>query len=141
MIAVGAVFALGLGARRYCLDCYSLWMDEVDSIALVQRGLGAIFGDRFGEHAEHTPWHYLLVWLTVQPLDPTMSSMPARLPAPRAGALLVPLVFALGRAVWAPGRAAGRSADGRVHHVDRHGARFATVFLPGLLYRAAALLL
>ena len=96
LIAVGAIFTLALGARLYCLDCYSLWMDEVDSIALAQRGLGAIFGDRFGMFAEHTPWHYLMVWLTIQPLDPTMTSVLVRLPAALAGALLVPLVFAWG---------------------------------------------
>ena len=55
--------------------------------------------------AEHTPWHYLIVWLTIQPLDPTMTSVLVRLPAALAGALLVPLVFALGRECF--GRPAG----------------------------------
>jgi uncharacterized membrane protein len=80
-------------------------MDEVDSIAVAQRGLAASFGDRFGMFAEHTPWHYRLVWLTVQPLDPTTSSVLVRRPAALTGALLVPVVFALGREWF--GRPAG----------------------------------
>ncbi len=96
ILAVGAVFGLALALRLACLDCSSLWMDEVDSIALAQHGIGAIFSERFGLFANQTPWHYVLVWLTIQPVDPALTSGLVRLPSALAGALLVPATFALG---------------------------------------------
>jgi 4-amino-4-deoxy-L-arabinose transferase-like glycosyltransferase len=104
-LILGAIIIIALGLRLYGLDSYSLWMDEVDSIAMAQRGIGAIFTDRFGFYANQTPWHYLLVWLTIQPIDPATTSVLVRLPSALAGALLVPVVFALGQELF--GRTAG----------------------------------
>jgi hypothetical protein len=92
---LGAIIIIALDLRLYGLDSYSLWMDEVESIAMAQRGIGAIFTDRLGFYANQTPWHYLLVWLTIQPVDPAPTSVLVRLPSALAGTLLVPMVFAL----------------------------------------------
>jgi 4-amino-4-deoxy-L-arabinose transferase-like glycosyltransferase len=104
-LLLGLVLLAGLGLRLYGLDSYSLWMDEVESIAMAQRGIAAIFGDRFGFYANQTPWHYLLVWLTIQPVDPATTSVLVRLPSALAGAVLIWVVFALGREMF--GLAAG----------------------------------
>src|SRR6476659_3705600 len=86
-LLLGLVLLAGLGLRLYGLDSYSLWMDEVESIAMAQRGIAAIFGDRFGFYANQTPWHYLLVWLTIQPIDPATTSVLVRFPSVLTGAL------------------------------------------------------
>jgi 4-amino-4-deoxy-L-arabinose transferase-like glycosyltransferase len=92
----------GLGLRLWGLDSYSLWMDEVESIAMAQRGIAAIFSDRFGFYANQTPWHYLLVWLTIRPVDPATTSVLVRLPSALAGAALIWAVVALGREMFGP---------------------------------------
>ena len=66
------------------------------TIETARRGLHAIFTDRFGWMLNQTPFHYLLVWLTVQPVDPTVTSMLARLPSALAGSLTVLVVYVLG---------------------------------------------
>jgi 4-amino-4-deoxy-L-arabinose transferase-like glycosyltransferase len=93
------------GLRFYCLDCYGLWYDEVSSIQVAQRGLSAILTDRFGWMRVQTPLHYLLVWLSIQPLDPTASAMLVRLPSALAGLLTPAIVYGLGREMF--GRAQG----------------------------------
>src|SRR3712207_133696 len=90
------LFFLALALRFYCLDCYGLWYDEVSSIETAQRGIAAIFRDRFGWLGNQTPLHYLLVWLTVQPVDPVTSPILVRLPSALAAALTAPVVYALG---------------------------------------------
>jgi 4-amino-4-deoxy-L-arabinose transferase-like glycosyltransferase len=101
-LLLGVLLLAGLSLRLYGLDSYSLWMDEVESIAMAQRGIAAIFTDRFGFYANQTPWHYLLVWLTIQPVDPATTSVLVRLPSALAGAALVWAVFALGREMFGP---------------------------------------
>src|SRR5688572_16956861 len=104
-LILAGIFALGLVLRFYCLDCYSIWYDEVASIEVAQRGLNAIFTDRFGWMNVQTPLHYLQVWLTIQPVDPTVTSFLVRLPSAVAGSLTPLLVYALGRELF--GRAHG----------------------------------
>lgn len=99
-LLLAGIFALGLALRFVCLDCYSIWYDEVASIEVAQRGLNAIFTDRFGWMHVQTPLHYLQVWLTIQPVDPTITSLLVRLPSALAGALTVPVVYALGREMF-----------------------------------------
>ncbi len=104
-LLLAGIFVLGLVLRLYCLDCYSIWYDEVASIEVAQRGLNAIFTDRFGWMNVQTPLHYFQVWLTIQPVDPTVTSFLVRLPSALAGAFTPILVYALGREIF--GRAQG----------------------------------
>jgi len=104
-LLLSVLLLAGLSVRLCGLDSYSLWMDEVESIAMAQRGIAAIFGDRFGFYANQTPWHYLLVWLTIQPVDPATTSVLVRLPSALAGATLIWAVFALGREMFGPAAA------------------------------------
>src|SRR5215210_3274815 len=99
LLLVG-IFLLGLALRLFCLDCQSLWYDEVASIEVAQRGLGAIFTDRFGWMHVQTPLHYLLVWLTIQPVDPTSTALLVRLPSALAGALTPVVVYGLGKELF-----------------------------------------
>jgi hypothetical protein len=103
--AVPGIFLLGLVLRVATLDAHSLWYDEVLSIETAQRGLNAIFTDRFGWMLNQPPLHYILVWLSVQPVDPVTTSMLARLPSALAGSLTVLVVYGLGKELF--GRAQG----------------------------------
>lgn len=104
-LALAAILLLAAALRLYCLDCQGLWYDEVSSIEVAQRGIAAIITDRFGWMRVQTPLHYLLVWLTIQPLDPATSAVLVRLPSACAG-LLTPLaVYGLGKEMF--GRAQG----------------------------------
>jgi len=100
-----ALFFLALALRLYCLDCHGLWYDEVASIEIAQRGPIAILTDRFGGMLVQTPLHYLLVWLTMQPVDPYLSTALVRLPSVLAGAITPVAVYALGREMF--GRSQG----------------------------------
>jgi hypothetical protein len=104
-LAPAGIFVLGLGLRLYCVDCRGLWYDEIASVEGALRGPAAIFTDRFGWLHTQTPLHYLLVWLTIQPVNPTGTALLVRLPSVLAGALTVPVVYALGKEMF--GRAQG----------------------------------
>lgn len=99
-IALAAIFAIGLALRLYCLDCHSLWFDEVASIEVAQRGLSAILWDRFGWMQVQTPLHYLIVWLSIQPVDPTTSATLVRLPSALAGSFSILVIYGLGREMF-----------------------------------------
>jgi 4-amino-4-deoxy-L-arabinose transferase-like glycosyltransferase len=107
-VAALALFVFALVLRVYCLDCHGLWYDEVTSVETAQRGFDAIFNQRFGWLANQTPWHYVLVWLTVQPVDPTTTTLLVRLPSVLAGAGTCALTYGLGRLFF--GRAQGTAA-------------------------------
>src|SRR5438477_10008090 len=102
------IFLIGLVLRLATLDAHSLWYDEVLSIETAQRGLNAIFTDRFGWMLVQTPLHYFLVWLTIQPADPTSTSFLVRLPSALAGSLTILVVYGIGRELF--GRAPGLAA-------------------------------
>jgi 4-amino-4-deoxy-L-arabinose transferase-like glycosyltransferase len=91
---------IGLGLRLYCLDCLSLWKDEIDSIGTPLLGIPAIFNYRFGLLGNQTPLYYLLVWLSLQPADPAVTAFWVRLPSAVAGALTVPAIYLLGRELF-----------------------------------------
>jgi uncharacterized membrane protein len=94
------LFLLALGLRLYCLDCRSLWGDEVASIETAQRGVAAVVTDRFGWMRVQPPLHYLIVWLTTLPVDPTTTSALVRLPSAVIGALTVPVLYTLGHLLF-----------------------------------------
>jgi 4-amino-4-deoxy-L-arabinose transferase-like glycosyltransferase len=100
LLLLSTVFLIGLALRLNCLDCYSLWYDEIASLETAQRGWDAIFGYRFGWVGNQTPLHYLLVWLTAQIADPTETAVWVRLPSVVAGALLVPVIYRLGAVLF-----------------------------------------
>lgn len=103
--ALAGIFLVALALRLYNLDAYSLWYDEVASVETAQRGLFAIFTDRFGWMLVQPPMHYLLIWLAAQPVDPTVHAYMVRLPSVLAGALTPLITYALGRELF--GRAQG----------------------------------
>jgi 4-amino-4-deoxy-L-arabinose transferase-like glycosyltransferase len=94
------LFITALGLRLWGLDAHGLWYDETISVETAQHGLDAIFNQRFGWVGNQTPLHYLIVWLTIQPVDPTITTLLVRLPSALAGALLVVLTYALGRTMF-----------------------------------------
>ena len=102
---LAGIFLLALTLRLYCLNCYSLWFDEVPSIEVAQLGMNAVFTYRFGWIGNQTLLYYLLVWLTIQPVDPATTAALVRLPSALAGALAVLPVYGLGREMF--GRAQG----------------------------------
>src|SRR5918997_4358301 len=80
-LLLGSIFLLSLGLRVYCLDCYSLWFDEIASLEVAQYGPGFFFTDRFGWMRVQTPLHYLTVWLTTLLADPSTTAALVRLPS------------------------------------------------------------
>ncbi|MEA2573844.1 MAG: hypothetical protein QOH93_1142 [Chloroflexia bacterium] len=107
---LAGMFLLSLGLRVYCLDCYSLWFDEIASLEVAQYGPGFFFTDRFGWMRVQTPLHYLTVWFSTLFADPTATAILVRLPSALAGALTVLVVYALGKEMF--GRAQGLLAAG-----------------------------
>ena len=98
--SVACVFVVGLLLRLYCLDCHSLWGDEVASISVAQRGVLALLTDRFGWMRVQTPLHYLITWFALQVAHPATTSLFVRLPSALAGAFTVPATYALGRELF-----------------------------------------
>lgn len=94
------IFTLSLGLRLACLNCNSLWFDELASVEVAQRGVQAIFTDRFGWMRVEPVLHYLIVWATIQPLDPTVSAVLVRLPSALAGSFTVLVVYGLGKELF-----------------------------------------
>jgi 4-amino-4-deoxy-L-arabinose transferase-like glycosyltransferase len=99
-LAPCVLFLVALSLRLYCLDCRTLWSDEIASIEVAQRGLQALLTDRFGWMRVQTPLHYLIVWLTIQPVDPIATAALVRLPSAIAGALTPLAVYGLGRELF-----------------------------------------
>src|SRR5690349_1103105 len=97
---VAALSVLALLLRLYELDLHGLWYDEIASVEIAQRGPGPAFTDRFGGMLVQTPMHYVLVWLTTLPADPTTTTVLVRLPSLLAGVLTVPVVYALGKEIF-----------------------------------------
>lgn len=99
-LLLGGILLLGLVLRLYCLDCRSFWGDEINSLDGASIGIPAIFNGRFGWISNQTPLHYLIVWLTTLPVDPTTSGILVRLPSALVGALTPLVVYALGREMF-----------------------------------------
>lgn len=92
------IFLVGLGLRLYCLDCASLWYDEVTVLEWAQDGLWAMPNPS-------TFLYNLVTWLTLQPVDPASTSLLVRLPSALAGSLTSLLVYGVGQELF--GRAQG----------------------------------
>src|SRR5688500_11569325 len=97
---LGIIFVLGLFLRLYCLDCHSLWYDEIASIETAQRGIASIFTYRFGWLSNQTYLHYLLVWFSTLPVDPATSALLVRLPSALAGSLIPLFVYGIGTTLF-----------------------------------------
>src|SRR5687768_7595932 len=104
VFAVPVLLALTLIAsfalRLYCLDCHGFWGDEVASLEGAALGLPDMITGRFGWIANQTPLHYIIVWLTTLPLDPTESTVLVRLPQAVAGALTPLIMYGLGKEMF-----------------------------------------
>ena len=83
------IFLLGLALRLYCLDCYGFWGDEVASIEGARLGVQGFTGGCFGWICNQTSLHYLLVWLTIQPVEPALTGALVRLPSAVASVIAV----------------------------------------------------
>ena len=92
------VTLLALLPRLVCLDCNSLWRDEIAVLEGLRGGLAAVAGS-------NVPLYTFQVWLTAQLADPATTALWLRLPSALAGALTPLVIYALGRAWW--GRAEG----------------------------------
>ncbi|MDQ6694174.1 MAG: glycosyltransferase family 39 protein [Chloroflexota bacterium] len=103
-----ALFAASFGLRLYCLDCHGFWGDEISSLDGATLGIPAIFNNRFGYLGNQTPFHYLLLWLTMQPVDPATTTLLVRLPSALAGGMTPLLVYGIGREIF--GRVQGMLA-------------------------------
>jgi 4-amino-4-deoxy-L-arabinose transferase-like glycosyltransferase len=95
-----AIFLLGLVLRLGLIDAHGFWTDEVSSIEIARKGLPFIFNSHFGWPGNQTSWHYMLIWLLIQPLDPAVSPVLVRLPSALAGAFLALVVYGLGRELF-----------------------------------------
>jgi hypothetical protein len=99
-LILGGILLLGLGLRLYCLDCHGFWGDELNSLDGAAAGIPAIFESRFGWISNQTPLHYLILWLTTLPIDPTTSAALVRMPSALVGALTPLVVYGLGRELF-----------------------------------------
>jgi len=97
---VAGIVLLGLALRVAFLDSYSLWNDEVISIEAAQRGVQAIFNERFGVLGNQTVWYHLLLWASALPADPATTAFFVRLPEALAGAMVPLVVYGLGRELF-----------------------------------------
>ncbi len=89
---------LALLPRLACLDCNSLWRDEIATLEGLRGGLAAVAGS-------NVPLYTFQVWLATQLADPATTAIWLRLPSALAGALTPLIIYALGRLWW--GRAQG----------------------------------
>jgi len=99
-LLLAGIFVLGLVLRLGGIDAHGYWTDEVSSIETARNGLAFVFTNHFGWVGNQTSWHYALIWLLVQPLDPVASTILVRLPSALAGAFLPLVVYGLGRELF-----------------------------------------
>jgi len=100
--AAAALCLLALALRLYRLDGQSLWNDEGTSVALAGRSLAAITRD--ASHDIHPPFYYYLLHLWVSLWG--NSAIAVRALSALLGALVVPVVYALGQRLFGPREAA-----------------------------------
>jgi hypothetical protein len=89
-----ALFLLAAGLRLYHLGADPLWYDELISTLVVRAGPLAIFAN--SQTDQHPPLYYLLLWLT-SGFGAAHAEWAWRWGSALAGALSVPVLFALAR--------------------------------------------
>src|SRR5438477_8761338 len=94
------IFLFGLLLRLLTLDAHGFWFDEIESLDISSLGIPTFITDRFGYAANQTPLHFGIVWLTSLLADPATTTVIGRLPSALAGALTIPLVYALGKELF-----------------------------------------
>ncbi|HET9492831.1 MAG TPA: glycosyltransferase family 39 protein [Chloroflexia bacterium] len=104
-LGVGLLTFAALVLRLATLDAHGFWTDEIASLDVVSLGFPTFVTQREGHLANQTPGHYLIVWLTSLLADPATTTVFGRLPSALAGALTVPVLYALGALLF--GRAQG----------------------------------
>ena len=95
-ILVGALTVLATVVRLFNLGERSLWFDELVSAAPVRMGSALDVLDFLNSWPDHTPLAYLLTW-SLRGLGGSEAAV--RLPFALAGALNVPAMYLLGKAV------------------------------------------
>ncbi|MHB1004006.1 MAG: glycosyltransferase family 39 protein [Chloroflexota bacterium] len=90
-----AIVALGLGLRLYGLTAFGLWFDEAHSVHMARLGLSDLV--REVSKDIHPPLYFAIlgVWLKVA----GASEFALRFLTVATGTLVVPLIYALGRAI------------------------------------------
>ncbi|HSM54773.1 MAG TPA: glycosyltransferase family 39 protein [Candidatus Sulfomarinibacteraceae bacterium] len=96
------IILLAFALRIHCLDCQSLWMDEVDSALWVTFSVRELFLET-ANHL-HTPGYYLLlrIWTTLTSLD----EFNLRYFSLIGGILLAPILYHLAVRLWRDQRTA-----------------------------------
>ena len=97
-----ALFLLALALRLYRLEGQSLWNDEGTSVALAGRSLVTITRD--ASHDIHPPFYYYLLHGWVSVLGDSVAAVRAL--SALLGALVIPVIYALGKRLFGPWEAA-----------------------------------
>lgn len=93
-LTVWSLLALALAVRLFRLAHDPLWLDEIYSIEVVRRGLGAILANSLVD--PHPPLYYLVLWLA-SGFGTAQSEWAWRWTSAVFGALTVPVVYHLAR--------------------------------------------
>jgi hypothetical protein len=94
-LALLGVLLLAAGVRFYALDASSLWSDEGNTWALIQRSFGEIARDAAADI--HPPGYYWLLKVWAMPFGNSAASMRAF--SALAGVALVAAVYAIGEVI------------------------------------------
>lgn len=92
---VAGITLVGVAVRLFIVR--GLWVDEAISVAQANMGLGAML-DEIRATDVHPPLHHVVLWGTVRVIGD--GELAVRIPSLIAGALLVPMLFVLGRELY-----------------------------------------
>lgn len=92
---VTGITLVGVAARLFIVR--GLWVDEAISVAQANMGLGAML-DEIRATDVHPPLHHVVLWATVRIVGD--GELAVRLPSLILGALVVPMLFVLGRELY-----------------------------------------
>ena len=99
LVLLGGFFAVGLFLRLDRLGAQSLWFDEADAVILARQPFSVVFGN-LAAAGQNGPLYilFLSVWMGLV----GTSEVAVRLPSALAGAVAIPLIYALGRSLHGP---------------------------------------
>ncbi len=103
---------MAFGLRVYRLGGQSIWYDEALSVHYARQPLTRLLA--LVAASDHPPFYFLLLhgWLRLWPDPRPLPEFWVRFPSVMAGALTIPLIYRLGRALRLPPRAALLAAWG-----------------------------
>ncbi len=99
LVLLGGFLAVGLFLRLDRLGAHSLWFDEADAVLLAKQPLTTLIGN-LAAAGQNGPLYTLFMhgWIALF----GTGEAAVRLPSALAGALAIPLIYALGRALHGP---------------------------------------